>query len=47
MVTKARLSELLVQYLADPDAHTKAGILFEHAAHFCIRKGTSPWHETE
>jgi hypothetical protein len=39
MVTKARLSETLVQYLPDPDAHTKAGILFEHAAHCSIRKG--------
>jgi len=39
MVTMARLSETLVQYLADPDAHGKAGILFEHAAHFAIRKG--------
>ena len=39
IVTKARLLETLVQYLADPDAHTKAGILFEHAAHFSIRKG--------
>jgi len=39
MVTKARLSETLVQYLADPDAHTKAGILFEQAAHVSIRKG--------
>jgi hypothetical protein len=34
MVTMARLSETLVQYLADPDAHSKADILFEHAAHF-------------
>ncbi|KAF8220128.1 hypothetical protein L208DRAFT_1382747 [Tricholoma matsutake] len=39
MVTKARLSETLVQYLADPDAHTKAGILFKHAAHCSIGKG--------
>ena len=39
IVTKAQLSETLVQYLADPEAHDKAGILFEHAAHFCIRKG--------
>jgi hypothetical protein len=39
MVTMARLSETLVQYLADPDAHSKAGILFEHAAHFALRKG--------
>lgn len=39
MVTKAPLSETLVQCLADPDAHAKAGILFEHAAHFSIRKG--------
>ena len=39
IVTKARLSETLMQYLADPDARTKAGILFEHAAHFSIRKG--------
>ena len=39
MVTMARLSETLVQYLADPDAHGKVDILFEHAAHFAIRKG--------
>jgi hypothetical protein len=39
IVTKARLSETLVHYLADSDARTKAGILFEHAAHFSIRKG--------
>jgi len=39
MVTMARLSETLVQYLADPDAHSKAAILFEHAAHFALRKG--------
>jgi hypothetical protein len=38
LVTAARLSETLVQYLADPDARSKAGILFEHAAHFVIRK---------
>jgi hypothetical protein len=36
MVTMARLSETLVQYLANPGAHSKAGILFEHAAHFTI-----------
>ncbi|KAF8222917.1 hypothetical protein L208DRAFT_1319831 [Tricholoma matsutake] len=34
MVMKVRLLETLVQYLTDPDAHTKAGILFEHATHF-------------
>ena len=39
MVAMARLSETLVQYLADPDAHSKASILFEHAAHFTIRRG--------
>jgi hypothetical protein len=39
MVTMAWLSETLVQYLADPDAHSKAGILFEHAAHFTICRG--------
>jgi hypothetical protein len=41
LVTAARLSETLVQYLADPDARSKAGILFEHAAHFAIRKATT------
>ena len=39
MVTMAWLSETLVQYLADPDAHSKAGILFKHAVHFAICKG--------
>ena len=41
LVTAARLSETLVQYLADPDARSKAGILFKHAAHFAIRKTTT------
>jgi len=39
MVTTARLSETLVQYLADPDSHSKAGKLFEQAAHVTIREG--------
>jgi hypothetical protein len=41
LVTAAWLSETLVQYLADPDARSKAGILFEHAAHFAIHKATT------
>ena len=28
-----------MEYLTDPDSHTKAGTLFEHAAHHSIRKG--------
>jgi hypothetical protein len=39
MVTMARFSEYLMQCLADPEACAKAGRLFEHAAHFIIRKG--------
>jgi hypothetical protein len=39
MVTQARLSETLLRHLADPDTRSAAGILFEHAAHFSIRKG--------
>lgn len=39
LVTKARLSETLVEYLTDPDAHSKADILFEQAAHWAIRRG--------
>jgi hypothetical protein len=38
LVTAARLSETLAQHLADPDAHSKAAILFKHAAHFAIRQ---------
>jgi hypothetical protein len=34
VVTKARLSETLAEYLADPGTHADAGVLFEHAAHF-------------
>jgi hypothetical protein len=41
LVTAARLFETLVQYLADPDARRKAGVLFEHAAHFAICKATT------
>jgi hypothetical protein len=33
VVTKARLSETLAEYLADPGTHADAGVLFEHAAH--------------
>jgi hypothetical protein len=39
ILTKARLSETLVQCLADPDARAKASNLFEQAANFSIRKG--------
>jgi len=39
MVAKAWLSETLIGYLADPNNHAKAGILFKHAAHFSICKG--------
>jgi hypothetical protein len=38
-VTRAWLSETLVQHLANPYAHTKAGILFKHVAHFTICGG--------
>lgn len=40
--TRAQLSETPVQYLADPNARGKAGVLFKHtahAAHAAIRKG--------
>jgi hypothetical protein len=39
IVTRARLSETLLDQLADPYSHGKAGCLFEHAAHFVIRRG--------
>jgi hypothetical protein len=39
MITQAQLSEKLAKYLANPDTHVVAGVLFEHAAHFSIRKG--------
>ena len=39
IVTKARLSETLLDQLADPYSHGKAGCLFEHAAHFVIHQG--------
>ena len=39
MVMQARFSKKLTEYLADPDTHDIASILFEHAAHFSIRKG--------
>ncbi|KIM71660.1 hypothetical protein PILCRDRAFT_93764 [Piloderma croceum F 1598] len=32
------LSKTLMKHLADPDTRGKVGILFEHAAHFTIRK---------
>jgi len=38
LVAAERLSETLAQHLADLDARSKAGILFEHAAHFAIRQ---------
>ena len=38
-ITQAQVSEQLLNYLANPDTHTMAGNLFEHAAHFFIRKG--------
>jgi hypothetical protein len=39
LVTAARLSKTLTQHLADPDVHSNASILFEHAIHLAIRKG--------
>ncbi|KAI0296510.1 hypothetical protein B0F90DRAFT_1745842 [Multifurca ochricompacta] len=39
ILTKARFSNKLMEYLANPDAHGPAGILFEQAAHYSIRKG--------
>ncbi|KAK2465881.1 hypothetical protein APHAL10511_001522 [Amanita phalloides] len=38
-ITQARVSDQLLSYLANPDTRTMASILFEHAAHFFIRKG--------
>ena len=34
VVTKARLSETLAEYLADPGTHADAVVLFERTAHF-------------
>jgi hypothetical protein len=39
VLTKTRFSDRLMEYLADPNAHGPAGILFEQAAHYSIRKG--------
>ncbi|KIL54248.1 hypothetical protein M378DRAFT_19091 [Amanita muscaria Koide BX008] len=39
ILTKARFLEKLMEYLNDPNAHSPAGILFEQAAHYSIRKG--------
>ncbi|KIL69383.1 hypothetical protein M378DRAFT_21547 [Amanita muscaria Koide BX008] len=39
ILTKARFLEKLMEYLAYPNAHGPAGILFEQAAHYSIRKG--------
>jgi hypothetical protein len=36
---RARFSDKLMEYLANPDTRTPAGILFEQAAHYSIRKG--------
>jgi hypothetical protein len=38
-LTEARVSDKVMEYLADPNGHTPAGILFEQDAHFSIRKG--------
>jgi hypothetical protein len=38
LIMAAALSETLMKHLADPYTRSKAGILFEHAAHFAIRK---------
>ncbi|KAM6503866.1 hypothetical protein JOM56_000809 [Amanita muscaria] len=39
ILTKARFLEKLMEYLNDPTAHSPAGVLFEQAAHYSIRKG--------
>jgi len=39
ILTKARFSDQLMEYLADPNTHCPADILFEQAAHYSIRKG--------
>ena len=39
MLGKARFSDKLMDYLAYPYTHGAAGILFEQAAHYSIRKG--------
>ncbi|KAF8349752.1 hypothetical protein F5887DRAFT_398287 [Amanita rubescens] len=38
IVMQAQLSKKLTEYLDDPDTHDIASSLFEHAAHFSIRK---------
>ncbi|KAF8807200.1 hypothetical protein BYT27DRAFT_6558586 [Phlegmacium glaucopus] len=38
-LTKARFSDTLMKYLADPNAHGPGSILFEQAMHYSIRKG--------
>ena len=39
ILTKARFPDKLMEYLADPNTHGPAGVLFEQAAHYSIRKG--------
>jgi len=39
ILTKARFLDKLMEYLADPNTHGPAGVLFEQAAHYSIRKG--------
>ena len=39
ILTKARFLDKLMEYLGDPNTHGPAGILFEQAAHYSIRKG--------
>jgi len=39
ILARARFSDKLMEYLADPNTHGPAGILFEQAAHYSIRKG--------
>ena len=39
ILTKARFLDKLMEYLGDPNTHGLAGILFEQATHYSIRKG--------